>query len=487
MKKNIKCLRLRRDLQPVALGRKLTWQFASLFVIILLMLATASLADSRGLGQSAVPQLASATASNATSADAPHRINEVSMLVSPVLVRRFWNDRLFCAFMGYPSTTEHPYAIKVAIGIISPTTTWTIETPPLQPGYSDEGDPVLASNPTDSGFHARRLYLAGRSWNSQTGDDQITVWHRDGAYTGWNFNTGIGTNSTGIAVDNPTIAVSQYSGRLGHVYVAYIEKGGAQQRVHFYRNPGTDSWSEALPDGTNPVYTASASATLNSTRMDVDPASGTIYLSWLNWASGTVTVMTSSDGGDHWSSLSKAVGTFVPPGTGYAACPGCVFAPSFLASTFNAADGSLALVYHLRKSTGDYSSEVMMLRYTIASGFGTPQVVSALGSSDDRWQGAVDCDTTGKCVVSYYDHHPATYPDPETPSYNVYDRRVNADGTAIPGESDTLLYGTASDASSFLSHRMEYHDVLYYNGQWLTADVIAPPNQPTSDVFVTFQ
>jgi len=423
--------------------------------------------------------------SNASSGDAPHRINEVSMLVSTRWIRRFWEDRLFCAFMAYPSSTEFPYLIKVAIGIVSSGTTWSVLSPPLPTGLFDQGDPALAANPGASGFHPRRTYLAGRSWDPGSGKDEITVWHLDGVDTAWAINADIGYNtSTGIAADNPAIAVSQYSTSLGHVYLAYIEKGGPQQIVHFYRNPGTDVWSEALLNGV-PVY--SNSDALNSLRLDVDPTGvrNTIYLSWVDWTAGTVNVMTSTDGGDHWTGpQANTASTFINSNQ-FIVNYNAIFSPTFLGSAFNPYDGSLAVVYHRRKTPGLYDSEVLMEKYSTASGFSGAQVVSSLSSQDDRWQPAVDCSsTTGRCMVAYYDHPSG---DPSDTKYNVYDRLVESNGASVTGENDVLLYGTASDASSLLSHRMEFHDVFYYNGQWLTADVVATPSENTSDVVVTFQ
>lgn len=453
--------------------------------IALLTAATATVAQRRRTLQPS-PMLTGPVGNNATSADvtspSPHRINEVSMLVSSLLIRRFWEPRLLCAYMAYPTGTEHPYTVKVAVGYVSSTTTWTNETPPLPAGLTDGGDPVLASNPVDAGFHPMRIYLAARAWDNNSGNDEIMVWHRNVTAPYWVTEAEIAYNSdSGVAVDNPAVAVSQYGPTLGHAYLAYLEKG-ATHKIHFYRNAGTDTWTEVQPFG-QPVYSAPSGTSLNSLRLDVDPGSGTIYLTWVDWTAGRIKVMTSSDGGTNWSGpVQNNQATFVKGGEWVVNYPNGYLSPTFVSTAFNTYDQSLAVVYHRRKAATPDDSEVVMEKFQFGA-FSGAQPVSGY-TAHSQWQGAVDCSSAdGKCLVSYYDHDPG---EMSYSKYKVYSRLMNPDGTPVSPASDVPLYDL-SDASSFLTNRMEYHDVFYYNGQWLSSNVISPPGQNTSDVWVVFQ
>ncbi|HXH39306.1 MAG TPA: hypothetical protein VNN08_11815 [Thermoanaerobaculia bacterium] len=62
--------------------------------------------------------------------------------------------------------------------------------------------------------------------------------------------------------------------------------------------------------------------------------------------------------------------------------------------------------------------------------------VSAL-VNDDQWQPAVDVAPDCTCLVTYYDYNHADGAD--RVRYRIYGKKVNADGTAIPGEFDTRL------------------------------------------------
>jgi hypothetical protein len=370
-------------------------------------------------------------------------------------------------------------------------------------GYTDAGDPVMASNPTSSGFHPRRLYLAGRTWNNNT--NQITVWHRENIVGTWSIDTGIGNVNHGA--DKPAIAVSQASNTYGHVYMAYIETYlvevspnvfKIQYVIHLFKNAsdgnGNDDWREVRPSG-QAIFTPPIEQPVMGPRVDVDPGSGTIYLSWLNWTTNKVHVMVGDNVGigtadGTWSmpQLDNETTTTFLTNNGGGVSPSGVFSPSFAMSSFNAATGSLALVYHRRKIGTTDTSEVVMRSYNRSTGFTVPRAISTLGGTHVQWQGAVACRASdGTCVVSYYDH------DTDAPigtDYNAYDRRVYGDGAPIPGEGDVPLYPQTSNASVFVSSRMEYHDVAYWNlnGQWVTANVIALSGDArNSDVIVTLQ
>jgi len=447
------------------------------------------LVATRGVAQLQPP----AYAANASQADSPHRINEVSMIAVPTFdyPSRTLIDYVYAAYMRYPTATDSPYSIKVASGKMAGGG-WTQSTLPLPYWADNAGDPVLASNPTSFEYAPNRMYLAGRTWVGSTPHtDQISVWtlHADYYLPQWTFQAGLGFDP-GVFdthdVDKPAIAVSTYAGTRGHAYLIYLRVGGGEaSTIQFSRNTFNDTW-----DSPHAVYTApSTSDALQGIRLDVDPGTGLLYLSFLNWTAGTVNVRVSSDEGTTWSPLytTPAAG-LLTNNNGFVSCSGCIFSPSFLMSTFNGGANSLALVYHRRRPGGGaFNSEVVMRQFYLPAGCFSPEVrVSGLNAEQpslhDQWQGAVACANDGTCVVSYYDHL-AT----EGTIYRLYDRRVNNDGTPLRFENDVLLHSPASNAGSFVSNRMEYHDVFQRNSVWYTVGVISTPSENTSDVWVTSQ
>ena len=140
-----------------------------------------------------------------------------------------------------------------------------------------------------------------------------------------------------------------------------------------------------------------------------------------------------------------------PPGV----TSGCIEARSMLATRFNSADGTLALAYHQRKPTGG-GAQIVKFHYDPVTNSGSlsAEVLISSRAADDQWQAAVDAATDGTCLVTYYDYDHNEGAD--RVRYRIYGRKVYADGSAITGENDTLLYSTAAAAdvtrySSFAS------------------------------------
>lgn len=420
---------------------------------------------------------------NVTSGDGMHGVNEVAMVVGPTWSHAYRGlvDMGYVAFMRNPISLSDSSTVVLARGQPLSGAVWQLINPPMISPYNRAGDPVLAVVPGGIGApNANRVYLAARTWQSGTLADEISVWYIDGCCgsSTLTYQAGFVPSVASDMVDKPAIAVSSHSGSLGYIYLAYL-RAGDPMTIWFARNPGGNTWTTPTQAYDNP-----SAHSLQGTRVDVDAATGTIYLSWVDRTIHTVNVRTSTDLGASWSAVSSAyVGAalltnsdnIVGGGGGY------VFSPSLLSSSFNSADQSLALVYHRRKGTS--GAEVVMQRFKQGS-FDPPQIVSGLGAGHVQWQGAVACGTDSTCVVAYYDHSDA---DPGA-QYKIYSRRVSATGTSI-GEGDTTIYDTLSDPSWFDLHRMEYHDVYYRNGRWYSANVFqsAIGNPGTADVLFTYQ
>jgi hypothetical protein len=281
-----------------------------------------------------------------------HRINEVSIIVSP---SNNSPDMTYCAYMRYPhsdNTIINDIAFTDMVTSRPVTGDQWIPNqldPPLRDNgvaYDNTGDPVLAANlssDSTSNFHPSRVYLAATSWTAGTSStgvipkhidpdvhqqNQITVWSHDpgNADLHWVINHPIDPNTaldpnsevgfdpdTETAVvfdDKPAIAVSQFAGTSttpgtrGNVYVAYVSVTGLLQTIRFARchpdpnNNNQDIWDEIstvydpnlIPGNPDP----SQPRILYCPRIDIAPG-GQILLSWLEETDNKTAPQTFSD------------------------------------------------------------------------------------------------------------------------------------------------------------------------------------------------
>jgi hypothetical protein len=154
-------------------------------------------------------------------------------------------------------------------------------------------------------------------------------------------------------------------------------------------------------------------------------------------------------------------------------------ARSFLSTSFSPATGSLAIAYHRRKGT--FGAEVVMRRFTYATGVTTGPYVVSSNAGHDQWHPAVACSPSGTCLATYYDYD---HSDLSTIQYQVVGRKVT--DTGAPLEAENVIYNSAaySDPSHFYVGRIEYQDIFYRNSVWYSAFVYGTGTENTNDVYV---
>jgi hypothetical protein len=504
-------------------------------------------------------------------------VNEVSIIVSPTKATSTQSatNYLYGAYMPYRSSQETGYVIKVAkvelrtsladtskpppspaAIIVEPPLTFSLpssqffkcrnELPDTSPFDSVLGDPVLASNPDPSGFHPNRVWLAGVTHQYSKDKNQITVWHydpptdADAGSISFKVTATVGINNkvAGDAEhyfdDKPAIAVSQFTGTHGHLYVAYLKSNilsnsGYKDSIQFcsIRADTGDKVTECDP---KTIYTTS---NISSTRpedrrnapmgfrLDVDSTDGTIYLSWIDLQASTIHVMrswddsgkqcvegTGPDSEQCWKQTSAPIGdpvshngAIVSATSGSEICRNandkgntCLYASSFLSSSLSTGTlpHPLVFVYHTRLDHGGVASlgsELMVRTFNTgafertnpSTGFGDPLRVSELPLTHDQWHGAVACGTDRTCTVVYYDSDPADFGPSGNlvPQYRVYARRLKDDGNPIPpipnhpalDEASIPLVTEPSDPAVFYLRGMQYQDIFERNGVWYTASI----------------
>jgi hypothetical protein len=484
--------------------------------LIALLLAGATLIAARGSRRlTPAPLFTTLGVSNATQSDPIyHGINETAVVVQPFFNKNLRRnvDNGIVAYMRYQTGNFIP-TVRVAT-TTSFATPWSL-APALDLSefhagqqisyFSQSGDPALAANPSDAPttFHSRRVYVAARMWTANN-EDQIGVWYTDGNPTSaWSIYPGINYNDrqsgNNFLNDKPAIVVSRNAQTSGMVYLAFVRSTSPDNpdiplEIQLWRlghpNDPVDTWTKA---STPVIGTTSPRQVPQTPRLEVDPATGTLYLAWLDWGTNNLAFMvspgpTGRGGAGTWlgpfstptGTLNGPSGTVCRPGGG--SC--FIAAASFLFTSFNSADSTVAVAYHRRKAGTTNDAEVVMRRFSFNPGAGTgsftgEHVVSD-SSSHNQWHPAVACDANGTCLVTYYDYSPADA------GYRVYGRKVAADGT--PLETEQLLFGTTgySEPARFDSSRIEYPSIFYNNGTWYPAFLwgSASTGEMQSDVYV---
>lgn len=484
--------------------------------IVLLLAGTFLIAARPSRGKlTPVPLFTSLGASNATQSDPTyHSMNETAVIVQPFFNAHLRSnvDNGIVAYMRYQYGAGFS-TVRVAT-TTSFGTPWTLAPAldmsefhsGLQVGpFEQAGDPAIAANPSDAPttFHSRRVYLVARMWSANN-DDQIGVWYSDGSpasawsrYPGVNFNPA----TSGHLNDKPAIAVSHNGSTSGEVYLAFVrattpDNPSIPFEIQVWRlgdpSDPVDTWTKASTPVVGAISPNPRELT-QTPRLEVDPATGTLYLAWLDWGTSKINVMV-SPGPSGRGATGTWLGPFTDTAVGINGASGTVCRPgggncvggaaSFLFTSFNSADSTVALAYHHRKVGTTTDAEVVMRRFTFNPSSGTgsftgEHVVSAM-SSHNQWHPAVACNDTGTCLVTYYDY------DPADAGYRVYGRKVNPDGTAI--EPEQLLFGATaySDPTRFNNTNVEYPWTFYRNGTWYPAFLwgSATTGEMQNDVYV---
>ncbi|HEV7242921.1 MAG TPA: hypothetical protein VGQ36_27090, partial [Thermoanaerobaculia bacterium] len=165
---------------------------------------------------------------------------------------------------------------------------------------------------------------------------------------------------------------------------------------------------------------------------------GWMNVGWVNWETNQINVATSFDGFASYSVHTKAAGTLLGPAAESGTCatnnndavyngtksPGTcsglgakINARSMLMARFNSISGTVGITWHARETTDPnasnfLSSDVKFVEFTpYTYGFGTVWTVTdsqSIGNpgaptSGAQWNPALDYDSNGEYLVSYYD------------------------------------------------------------------------------------
>jgi hypothetical protein len=230
---------------------------------------------------------------------------------------------------------------------------------------------------------------------------------------------------------------------------------------------------------------------------------GWMNVGWVNWETNQINVATSFDGFASYSVHTKAAGTLLGPAAESGTCatnnndavyngtksPGTcsglgakINARSMLMARFNSISGTVGITWHARETTDPnasnfLSSDVKFVEFTpYTYGFGTVWTVTdsqSIGNpgaptSGAQWNPALDYDSNGEYLVSYYDTRGLTQSGSQF-NYHVKTARI-ASGGIRTGASDTQLTSTASNLLVYAPPRNgEYMDIWNWNSKFYAA------------------
>lgn len=368
---------------------------------------------------------------------------------------------------------------------------------------NDSGDPMLAENPYPNGMKPKRVYLIGASRRA-SGENQISVWSTDRG--GANYNNQSSwtkfvaldhqANGTWVA-DKPSIAVSWAPSTRGQVYEAHLLINSSAQcfwatQFHTKIVANRVETHEELVNGilteintiTQVLNIDSGAVCASSPIIVLDPwNAGRVNVVWINWETNEINAVSSLD--NFQTIYRKPAGTLFGPGNdNLATClnEACnelsakINARSMLMARFNAISGTIGITWHTHETADPNSSDVKFVEFTpSAPGFGPVRTVTdSAGTSGAQWNPALDYDSNGQYLVSYYDTNGVTQSSTQF-NYRVKTARLASNGVRT-GAADTLLTSTASNLRIYPKPypndpnsnpgNGEYMDIWNWNGKF---------------------
>ena len=350
------------------------------------------------------------------------------------------------------------------------------------------GDPYLAENPYTSGIFPKRVYLAGVSGRA-SGENQITIWSSDDAGASWSTQAAL-SHSFDLtwAADKPSISVSWEPSTAGQTYVAHLlinEQNPAcwdgqrfvqcNSRIVVSRLDSTTGQFHEVEvlDGGGTAVSSPIVVTHTANR-------GWVFLVWLNWQTNRIKVAFSTDYGDTFPIVREtSAGTLLGIGTDSLsnAFGATVYARSMLMARFNSISGTLGIVWHAREPNSTSASDIKFISWNPWTyAFGTRWTVTdsqSISTPDaptpgNQWNPALDYDSNGDYLVTYYDTRQTTQDAGEF-NYVVRAAHISSDGLRIP-EADTQVTPQQSNLLLYdIPRNGEYQDVWNWNGSWYAA------------------
>lgn len=350
-------------------------------------------------------------------------------------------------FIYYSSTTDFANFLRGRM----PTT-----------GYTYSGDPYLDLNPSAGGVAPYRTYCAGISFNSttspQNSPNAIVVWHSDPADNGaWTSAPAIvDSRGAGYLLDKPSMTVSWHNGvDLGYVYTAYTSFDYVNNNSAIVVARSTDG-GVTFPQKTILAYGGGATSGLAVvfSQVVVAPNSGVVYVLWVNEGASDIRMASSSDFGVTFGAheIAATVNLVQRP-----ALNGGIRAPSMPMARYNSVANSINVVWH------DGSSGNTEIQYAYRDSFGwhrppTPIVQFAM---NDQFMPALDFNSQGNVVVTYYDRHA----DPSNLAYRGYEAFINASGTRLDANDQWMGgFDSTVPANGFIGDYQGVWDWTYATG-----------------------
>ena len=376
-------------------------------------------------------------------------------------------------------------------------------------GYSCTADPVLRKAPsTVVGQNvANRVFCVGlANHDGVVGLPPygIGVWYSDTAGQSWSDPIKVieGTQANQY-LDHPSIAVSQYSGTAGEVYVAYTKfndtSNGASAEIHVARstNEGASFTQDAC--ASVDVSHNCVQGLYNSSQVMVDAVNGAIYVLWVDY-SGRIRGSSSSNFGLTWSDSTTNSLATTPVILGNQRLHNNTIAGTQLVARYNAPQARIEAVWHAYDYlanepcvVGARCTDIFLLTKSALTGWtlislGDMPGAGHVSNAQDQFQPALDFDANGNVLIAYYSRKD----DSNDNLYKMFSVIVSADGTSIQRAEEAIAcswMGCESDPAAtnevFPGFIGDYHDVVLSNeyGYFLNAFVARPSPFTSFEIF----
>jgi hypothetical protein len=365
-------------------------------------------------------------------------------------------------------------------------------------GYTYTADPYLAQNPNNSGAGPHQLSLVGTAFNGPINNpNAIYLWRSTDGGASWLTPVQVTADATSrYYYDKPNITVSQYAGTLGKIYVIYTRTDLQQCSGNFC---GDQIVMRRSDDGgatfTSEVALTGVSLTtsVGGPQVVAATAAARIYGIWADYPAGAIRLSSSDDWGGTWTAAAgnptgrNLMGPINNGGAAnyyrYPLYPpdqtNHVVAYTLPSARFNAAANKVSIVWQERSADGIYIDVYYAAK--IPGGWQGPVRVNQVASKD-QFNPALDLDTSGNLLVTYY----STANDPYfNDLYQSYFTRIDSSGSVL--QSDTTIATFFSDPSSLTSFQYflgDYQDAWFDGAQWRSVWV-GIPSSSHADIFLS--
>jgi hypothetical protein len=367
--------------------------------------------------------------------------------------------------------------------------------------FVNYADPALDANFSAGGVAPGRVYCSGIMYNLGLTKFAVLLWSSDNGGQSWGSPTLVAFENSGgsYTLDHPSVAVTQAN---GYVYVIYSRikvgdpslneislKGSADGGLTFGPAVPIVGLGGVVPTGK-----------VRAPQIAADP-SGTLYALWMEFPdlprTPAIFVSRSATYGTTFESpISTMEGrAYFTPTADYLGGGDFPLTSSTLPMMrFNAANNSLAVVWHEREAS-PYTAfaDVFYTSFDAAthSWSGVAAKLNSDGTGHDHFMPAVDADSSGNLLVDWYDRRN----DSRDNLYELWSAKILPNGTRIGNDFPVTTFSTNPNAfKSYLNPNIgdakflgDYHQVFRFHdqSQWIDAFVAAPAGG-NSDLWMGF-